>query len=148
MAVYRPTKDSKVYWYDFVFAGQRVRESTKSRSKRRAIEAEKVRRNQLEDSYNGIKRRDRAKLFSIAADEWLALKSLTLASSSLRIERDNLRHVRPHFERLLLSDTEAADISRYQKIRLAEGASPKTINLEVGTIRAILRRYRVWAEIQ
>jgi integrase len=39
-------------------------------------------------------------------------------------------------------------VSRYQQARLGEDASPKTINLEVGTLRAILRRHRVWAEIQ
>jgi hypothetical protein len=36
----------------------------------------------MEESYNGIKRRDRAKLFAIAADEWVLLKSLTLLASS------------------------------------------------------------------
>jgi hypothetical protein len=41
----------------------------------------------MEESYNAIKRRDRAKLFRIAADEWLQLKALTLAVSSQRIER-------------------------------------------------------------
>ena len=33
MAIYKPTKDSKVWWYDFIFEGQRVRESAKTRSK-------------------------------------------------------------------------------------------------------------------
>ena len=148
MAVYRPTKDSKVWWYDFIFEGQRVRESAKTRSKTLAKEAERARHRELEESYNGIKRRDRAKLFSVAADEWLVLKSLTLAASSQRIERDNLKHLRPHFEKRLVTDIQAKDVSRYQQARLAEGASPKTINLEVGTLRPILRRHRVWAEIQ
>lgn len=148
MAIYRPTKDSKVWWYDFIFEGQRVRESAKTRSKTVAKNAEKARRRELEESYNGIKRRDRAKLFSIAADDWLFLKSFTLAVSSQRIERDNLKHLRPHFERRLVTDIQAKEVSRYQKARLAEGASPKTVNLEVGTLRAILRRHRVWAEIQ
>jgi hypothetical protein len=89
MAVYKPTSDSKVWWYDFIFEGQRVRESAKSRSKTVAKDAEKARRRELEEGYNGIKRRDRAKLFSVAADEWLALKSLTLATSSQRIERQS-----------------------------------------------------------
>ena len=141
MAIYRPSKDSKVWWYDFVFAGQRVRESAKSRSKTVAKDAEKTRRRELEESYNGIKRRDRAKLFSVAADEWLVLKGLTLAASSQRIERDNLKHLRPHFEQRLITDIQAKDVSRYQQARLAEKASPKTINLEVGTLRAILRRH-------
>ena len=148
MSVYRPTKDSKVWWYDFVFEGQRVRESAKTRSKTIAKDAEKARRRELEESYNGIKRRDRAKLFSVAAEEWLVIKSLTLAASSQRIERDNLKHIRPHFERPLVTDIQAKDVSRYQKARSSEGASPKTINLEVGTLRAILRRHRVWADIQ
>jgi integrase len=148
MSVYRPTKDSKIWWYDFIFEGQRVRESSKSRSKTVARDAEKARRRELEESYNGVKRRDRAKLFSAAADEWLELKKLTLAASSHRIERDNLKHLRPHLEKRLVTDIQGKDVSRYQQARLAEGASPKTVNLEVGTLRAILRRHRVWAEIQ
>ena len=148
MAVYRPARDSKIWWYDFIFQGQRVRESAKTRSKTLAKDAERVRRRELEESYNGIKRRDRAKLFSVAADEWLVIKSLTLAASSQRIERDNLKHLRPQFEKRLVTDLQATDVSRYQKTRLAEKASPKTINLEVGTLRSILRRHRVWADIQ
>jgi integrase len=148
MAVYRPTNNAKVWWYDFIFDGQRVRESAKTRSKTVAKDAERSRRRELEEGYNGIRRRDRAKLFSVAAEEWLALKALTLAASSLRIERDNLKHLRPHFEKRLVTDFQAEDVGRYQRVRLAERASPKTINLEVGTLRAILRRHRVWAEIQ
>jgi integrase len=147
MSVYRPAS-SKVWWYDFIFESQRVRESAKTRSKTIAKDAEKARRRELEESYNGIKRRDRAKLFSVAAHDWLALKALTLASSSHRIERHNLKHLCPHFERRLISDIQAKDVSRYQNARIVEKASPKTINLEVGTLRAILRRHRVWAEIQ
>jgi hypothetical protein len=44
MAIYRPTRDSKVWWYEFIFEGQRVRESTKTRSKTVAKDAEKARR--------------------------------------------------------------------------------------------------------
>lgn len=84
----------------------------------------------------------------MAADEWLLVKEATLAASSLRIERDNLKHIRPIFDRRLVTDIEALDVAAYQKARLAENASPKTINLEVGTIRAILRRNKVWGEIQ
>src|SRR5580700_6396486 len=74
----------------------------------------------------------------------LLLKKLTLAPSSQRIERANLKHLRPKFERRLVTDIQAEDVNRYQQVRMAEGAAPKTINLEVGTLRAILRRHRVW----
>jgi integrase len=74
--------------------------------------------------------------------------ALTLASSSMRIERDNLKHLLPHFGRLLVCDVEASDVGRYQQLRISAGASPKTVNLEVGTLRAILRRNRRWSDIQ
>src|SRR4051794_26207620 len=116
MSVYRPL-GSRVWWYEFQFANQRIRESTKTRSKTLAIEAERNRRRELECAYNGVRKRASAKLFSLAADEWLVVKQATLAGSSLRIERDNLKHIRPVFERRLVTDIEAVDIAEYQKVR-------------------------------
>ena len=40
-------KRGDVYWYEFIFAGKRIRESTKSHSKTVAKEAEKDRRRSL-----------------------------------------------------------------------------------------------------
>jgi integrase len=147
MSLYRP-KGSKVWWYEFQFANQRVRESTKTRSKTLAVEAERNRHRELERAFNGVKKRSSAKLFGGAAEEWLALKALNLAASSIRIEKANLKHILPSFSRRLVTDIEAGDIAKYQQTRLGEGAASKTVNLEVGTIRSILRRNRVWADIQ
>lgn len=148
MSVYKPSKNCRTWWYEFQFQGQRVRDNTKSRSKKVAQDAERVRRRQLEEGFNGIKRRPRAKLFSVAAGEWLVFKKPTIAPSSYRIESDNLRHLGPHFDRLLVIDISADDISRYQASRLADDASPKTVNLEVGTLRGILKKQRLWANLQ
>jgi len=147
MATFR-YPNSRVWWFDFQFAGQRIRESAKTRSRKVAKEAERARRRELEESYNGISRRPRVLLFPAAAAVWMELKSLTLAPSSLRIERDNLKHLLPHFGKLLLSDIQAQDIRAYQQARVSNGASPKTVNLEVGTLRAILRRNGLWARVQ
>ena len=49
---------------------------------------------------------------------------------------------------MLLCDIVADDISQYQASRLEKGAAPKTVNLEVGTLRAILRKNHLWASIQ
>jgi integrase len=43
---------------------------------------------------------------------------------------------------------EARDIAAYQRARLSEGSSPKTINLEIGTLRALLRRSGHWAYLR
>jgi integrase len=70
------------------------------------------------------------------------------SAKGLRIEHDNLRHAFPHFSEKLLCHVEARDIDSYQKARLSEGAAPKTINLEVGTLRAVLRRYGQWTYLR
>jgi integrase len=61
---------------------------------------------------------------------------------------DTLTHLKPIFGSLLLIDIRAEDVADYQKARAKAGASPKTINLEVGTLRAVLRRHRLWADMQ
>lgn len=65
----------------------------------------------------------------------LGTKRGNLAPRTAEIEEANLVHVLPHFGGMLTSDVEAADVSRYQQRRLAEEAAPKTVNLEVATVR-------------
>src|SRR5215471_18978616 len=55
-------------------------------------------------------------------------------------------HLHSHFRlqvqlssAILLCDIRSDDIARYQAARLQEKAAPKTVNLEVGTLRAGLR---------
>jgi integrase len=84
----------------------------------------------------------------VAAQEWLDLKAPSWSKSNLRIETYNVTHLKPHFGAMLLVDIRAEDISRYQAIRKKENASARTINMEVATLRAILRRSRLWANIQ
>src|SRR5947209_16149988 len=103
MALFRyPSK--KTWWYEFHFAGQKVRESAKTRSKELARRAENARRRGLEESYHGLKKRAVPKLFNVAADDWLAVKKPTLADRSYQIEEANLKHLRPVFGKLLISD--------------------------------------------
>jgi integrase len=125
-----------------------IRESSKSESKTLAKDAERRRRRELEESFNRIPKRRVALMFAVAFEEWIKAKEPHLAPRSVVIERANLKHLSPFFGKLLLCDITAEDIAAYQAKRLNEGASPKTVNLEIGTIRAILRKHRIWASIQ
>jgi integrase len=49
---------------------------------------------------------------------------------------------------LLITDITADDVSRFQASRKKAGASPRTVNMQVGTLRAILRKHCLWANIQ
>jgi integrase len=70
------------------------------------------------------------------------------SDSNKRIETYNVNHLLPHFGKRLLTDITGDDVSFYQATRKKDGASPKTINMEVGTLRSIMRKYRLWANIQ
>ena len=137
-----------IWWWKFVFAGKVFRESAKTDSKELARRAEVKRRRELEEGYHGLKKRQAPQTFKSASDAWLELKKPTIAPKTYHIEKTNLGHILPILGQKLLTDIDAADISRYQHKRIKDGAAPKTINLEVGSIRAILRRYRLWANIQ
>jgi integrase len=145
MSVYRR---GGIWWFRFKFGGQAIRESSKSNSKTVAKDAERARRRELERGYNGIDKQHRAQLFSAATENWLEAKKAHLSLRSVVIEQLNLKHLKPFFGGMLISDVRGDDIAAYQSARLREGASPKTINLEVGTIRAVLRKQRLWANIQ
>ncbi len=138
-----------VWWYKFRFAGRVFRESARTNSKTLARLAERKRHQNLEEAIHGIKKRVSPVTFSTAAADWLKLKKPTLAAKSFRVEEINIdKHLKPVIGSLLLIDITADDIADYQKRRLGEGAAAKTINLELGTLRAMLRRHRLWANIQ
>ena len=63
MAVYRPQykdkktgemKHTKIWYYEFIFAGRLVKESAKTQSKTVAKLAEQARRRELEKGFNGV----------------------------------------------------------------------------------------------
>jgi integrase len=147
MAVFR-YMGSKVWTMDFQIHGQRIRESTGTRSKTLAIDIERKRRRELEEGTAGIRKRRQPRLFFIAVDEWLEIKKPDWAPNTLTGELANLKHLLPAFGKNLVVDIEAKDVRRYQLKRQEEDASPKTINNEIGTLRSILRRAGAWARLQ
>ena len=136
------------WWFKFRFAGRLFREPAKTTSKKLARDAERKRRLQLEEGYHGLKKRQLPQTLKTAAAAWLELKQPTVAPKTYRIEKTHLSHILPVLGQKFISDIEPDDISHYQQARLRDKAAPKTVNLEVGTIRAIMRRHRLWANLQ
>lgn len=136
------------WWYKFRFSGRLFQESARTKSKELARRAELKRHRELEEGVHNLRKRQAPQTLKTASDEWLELKKPTLAPKSYQIETTNLTHLLPVLGHRLLWDLDARDISRYQQLRLEKKAAPKTINLEVGTLRAILKRNRIWANLQ
>ena len=147
-------KGSKVWTMDFVFQGQRVRESTKTRNLTTARTIQRDRQKGLEEGSAGIKRVKTGRLFKSAAKEYMAAEKASLRpnqkgghASTVRIDRFNLEHLLPAFQNKLLVDITPLDIAKYQQKRLRAGAAPKTVNLELGTFRSITTESGLWARL-
>jgi integrase len=146
MSIYRPA-GQRVFVMDFLFKGQRIRESTGMTSKTRAREVYEKRKQSLKDGTAGIRRQTRPDLLSTAAAEWQQAKKAKWSRSMCSIAEYSMGHLLPVLGKQLLVDIEASDIHAYQSGRLAEGASARTANIEVGMLRSIMRKYGVWARI-
>jgi integrase len=148
MSLYRPT-GSRVWVMDFWFHGQRIRETTEMTSITRAREVESNRRQALKDGSAGIrKQQNQTRLLSVAAEEWQETKKLAWSPKMCEIANNSFNHLLPILGKKLLVDIESRDVARYQKARLDEGASGRSVNIEVGILRQIMRNYGAWARIQ
>jgi integrase len=136
-----------IWWYEFVFRGQRIRESTGSESKTLAVKAERQHRRELEESANGIRPAPRTVLFPTAAREWMVANRARWSKSNVAIQEFNLKHLSVHFGSMLLVDITPQHIGKYQGIRQHEGASNRTINMEVSTLRMMMKAARLWGGI-
>jgi hypothetical protein len=98
MAVY---KRGDTWWYEFIFAGKRVRESAKTGRKTVAIDAERRRRLELEKTLAGIPvegRANRIKSVSDVAKNYIEVYGVNHRGASVINVRWALGNVTPGLE--------------------------------------------------
>jgi integrase len=141
-------KRGDVFWYKFKHQGILIRESAETENRQEAAKAERKRRAAL-DKGGRVKRYDGASMtFGNAAKEWQELKAPDWSPSNRRIEGFNFRHLDTHFKGKRLRDIQPDDINRYKAARINAGASPRTVGMEIGSLRALMRKHRLWADLQ
>lgn len=164
MAVYRPkyrdkktgeSVESEVYWYEFTFAGRRIRESAKTTRKTIATGAEKNRRLELEKTLAGMpaeKRENRINSVAMIIETYGTRYELDHRGrqQSIMFSKGRLAHVKRLLGTALLPDLTEDAIREYIKTRLVEGASGRTVNMEVGELsRAIGKPWSVlWPKVR
>jgi integrase len=140
---------SGIYSYRFRFAGRMIHESARTRSKTLAREAERQRRRELEERINNVKKRGLPPTFERGSVTWFEAIKPHVAERTKAIYGDALHlHLKPALGALLLCDIDAGRIASYQAKRKAEGASARTLNKELQVLRMILKRYKLWANLQ
>ena len=135
-------KRGKIYWYEFEFRGQRVRESAHTSNQEIARSIERNRRRAMEESAGGVKK-TMPILFRKAADAYFA-ESARWSDAYREINTLKRSHLLPIFGKLLLTDITPGIIARYQCDRRQAGASGREINMETAILRMILRKHRLW----
>jgi len=128
-----------VWWYEFWFAGRRIRESSKSPSKTVAKGAEQKRKRELEAGFNNFTdlRHERIRTFSDMADEFFDAYKLRLPQSVV-FAGYAINHLKRLVGGKMLVDFNETAVIQYQNARLSEGAAPKSVNEEVGFLLRIL----------
>lgn len=82
-------KRGNVWWYEFRFAGRRVRESSKTSSKTLAKAAEQRRRRELEEGFNNLEdvRHERVRTIREVGDDYLTSYRLRHPRSATFVSR-------------------------------------------------------------
>jgi integrase len=147
MALFRPTytdqktgrqKQSAVWWYEFIYAGKRIRESTKTTRKTIAAAAEKKRRLELERGFNAIEDRREKRIKTIAELSATYLETYKVRHRSTTFAEYALGHVSRHVGTVMAIDVQEQTVKDYQTARLKEKAAAKSINEEVGFLLRLL----------
>lgn len=144
--VYRRGKKG-IYWYRFRFAGRLVHESTKSKSKTIALDAQRQRRRDLEEKFNGIKKRTLPPTIALASKIWMA-KRASLKTSTRETYEAALGHIKTKLGSVLSSEVTSRSVAEYQRSRQAEGAAGATINKELACLSSILGDLGLWQRIR
>jgi integrase len=126
-----PFKKGRIWWYRFTFAGQLIRESSKSTSKTIARRAEQQRRRGLELGFHNLKNvcLQRVRRLKDVIDEYLVGYRLRFRSPTFA--EYALGHVSRWLGKKLIVDIDEAAVLGYQENRLRETAAPRSINEEV-----------------
>jgi integrase len=129
---------NNVWWYDFSFAKQRVRESTHSRSKTVAREAEQQRRRDLERGIHNITEVQQNRIRALADIAEQYLDDYRLRFRGVTFAEYAIGHVVRLLGDKLVVDIDDAAVLQYQSDRLKESAAPKSINEEVRFLLTLL----------
>lgn len=141
-------KRFKTWHCDFVVNGQRFRQSLESKDWREAQSKEKeligqAMEGKLTQTSTSLARQP----FGQAADDYVTARKLELATASRAKEKQLLVQLRAYFKQDPLKSVTAKRITEYRAWRAEQKVSPATLNAEIGILRRILKRARLWARV-
>jgi integrase len=139
-----PVYKTAVWWADFTVDGRRYRVSTDTSNKTDAGIVAKKKESAAAQGKLSARSQSFARLtFPEAADKYLASRKLELQASSLTKETQLLVKPREFFGVTRLNRISAEQLLSYREWR-AETCGPASCNMEIGVLRRILMRAKLW----
>jgi integrase len=142
------TKRGKTWHCHFVVNGQRFRQSLGTKDWREAQTKEKELITQASEGKLTQTSTSLARLpLGQAADDYVTARKLELAPASRAKEKQLLVQLRAYFKQEPLKAVTAKRITEYRAWRAEQGVGPATLNAELGILRRILKRAKLWARV-
>jgi len=147
-------KRNKRYWTRFVVNGVKFRKPLRPAGQSRATtnwkEAVQLERDVIEQARNGAltPKAGPSRLFA-ACDAYLAAKRATAnRERTVAFDEERLAIVKDRLGDVLLSTITRETIEGFQAKRKLDRVSNRTVNMDVGTLRKVLKRYGHWRRLQ
>lgn len=140
-------KRHKTYWADFSVNGQRYRLSLDTTDRRAAVSTANDKLTQAKAGKLSANSQSFARLtFTEAAEKYITTRKLELQPSSLTKEKQLLVQLKSYFGPTRLNRISAEQILNFRECRAAT-CGPALVNMEVGVLRRILKRAKLWHAI-
>lgn len=141
-------KRNKTWHTHFVVNGQRFRQSLGTKDWREAQSKEKQLIAEASEGKLTHNSTALARLpFTQAADEYVSARTLELAPASRAKEKQLLVQLRAYFKQEPLKAIAVKRITDYRTWRAEQKVGPATLNAELGILRRILKRAKLWARV-
>jgi integrase len=137
----------KWYWMDDTVNSFRYREPLRTANWQEALRLEKERIGEIQAA-KGLNQNVAAKqTFTVAADAYVDRRKLFSAEKTYLTDKQRSEPLRKFFGDIRLKRITPEMIAEYQTKRTSDGISGRTVNLELGLLRRILKRAKQWARV-
>jgi integrase len=82
-----------------------------------------------------------------SAEMYLSKRAALVSASTIRLERDALKPITRHIGSLFIGRIMPETLTSYVTARKSEGIGNRTINMEIGVLRKILKRWKLWGAL-
>ncbi len=140
-------KRGKRYHMDDTVNGLRYRLSLETMNWQEALRLEKERLVEIGNGKSGGRGVAPKQTLSEAMDAYIERRKLFSAPKTYVTDRERSKPLRKFFGEMRLKRIMAESIAEYQTKRIKEGVSGRTVNLEIGLVRRVLRKAKQWARL-